>query len=122
MTDSMITILNDTFEDFDNDTIETTETYLTKSKKRAERRKKNITKAKRKRNIDLSVSYSDDPLYKNLHQYSKNKIHCSCPLCAFNHKKHGYTTYTVQDLKRFDEMKNQEEEFDFDIDVLGKEA
>ena len=118
----MTTILNDTFDDFVTDDIETTAAYLEKSKRRAERRKKNIMKAKRKRNIDLSVGYANDPLYNNLHQYSKNKIHCSCQLCAFNHKKHGYTTYTVQDLKRFDEMRDQEREFDFDIDILGKEA
>ena len=25
--------------------------------------------------------YSED-YYDNLHQYSKNKIHCSCPMCS----------------------------------------
>ena len=64
---------------------------------RAWRRYKNYTKAKRKRDIDVSVSwypsfwlgYSDGEyvfpkrgMYKNLHQYSKNKIHCSCPWCS----------------------------------------
>lgn len=64
---------------------------------RAWRRYKNYTKAKRKREIDIAVSwypsfwpgYSDGEyvfpncgMYKNLHQYSKNKIHCSCPWCS----------------------------------------
>ena len=67
-------------------------------RKRAWRRYKNYTKAKRKRDIDLAVSwypsfwpgFSDGEyvfpnrgMYKNLHQYSKNKIHCSCPRCSF---------------------------------------
>lgn len=64
---------------------------------RAWRRYKDYTKAKRKREIDIAVSwypsfwpsYSDGEyvfpkrgMYKNLHQYSKNKIHCSCPWCS----------------------------------------
>ena len=66
------------------------------SRPRAWRRYKNYTKAKRKRDIDLDVSFynlkqynnSFYPyhlqfgMYKNLHQYSKNKIHCSCPWCS----------------------------------------
>ena len=64
---------------------------------RAWRRYKNYTKAKRKRNIDMFSNYwakkVNDPFtfwldgyrcgfYDNLHQYSKNKIHCSCPWCS----------------------------------------
>lgn len=48
-------------------------------KTRAERRKNDYSKAIRKKNIaehNYGFSY-----YDNLHQYSKNKIHCSCPLC-----------------------------------------
>lgn len=43
---------------------------------RAERRHMDWAKAIRKRNMSHNT-----PLYDNLHQYSKNKIHCSCPLC-----------------------------------------
>ena len=67
---------------------------------RAWRRYKDYTKAKRKRDIDLNDSrwnwsiynnhirpyYSPNKskygMYDNLHQYSKNKIHCSCPSCS----------------------------------------
>ena len=49
---------------------------------RAWRRYKNYTKAKRKRDIDTATSWYLYPWYNNLHQYSKNKIHCSCPMCA----------------------------------------
>lgn len=64
---------------------------------RAWRRYKDYTKAKRKRGIDLNSYwwyYKPKDLmtfwidgrrcgwYDNLHQYSKNKIHCSCPDCS----------------------------------------
>lgn len=60
-------------------------------KTRAERRKNDYNKAIRKKNIVEShgISY-----YDNLHQYSKNKVHCSCPLCAGKtdtNSKHGMT-------------------------------
>lgn len=64
---------------------------------RAWRRYKNYTKARRKRDIDLNshwwpanyaalfnyeVREQRIGWYDNLHQYSKNKIHCSCPMCS----------------------------------------
>ena len=60
-----------------------------KDMKKADRRKRNAHMAERKmrkdlsRHITLTVDGRVVPLhwYDNLHQYSKNKIHCSCPLC-----------------------------------------
>ena len=53
---------------------------------RAERRHNNWSKARRKRRIAKEIYWtyheSDWEYYNNLHQYSKNKIHCSCPMCA----------------------------------------
>lgn len=59
---------------------------------RATRRATNKLKAIRKRNISNKYpAFKDFPWYNNLHQYSKNKIHCSCPLCASKSKnKNGY--------------------------------
>lgn len=50
---------------------------------RAERRHLDKKKALRKRWIvrNAYYTYSFD-YYDNLHQYSKNKIHCSCPSCS----------------------------------------
>ena len=53
-----------------------------------------IRKAKRKRRIDIQhkTSYNDGkpvPWYNNLHQYSKNKIHCSCPDCNTKTRNKG---------------------------------
>ena len=53
-----------------------------KNRSRAFTRKMNWLKALRKRRIDREVSSPALPdYYDNLHQYSKNKIHCSCPDC-----------------------------------------
>lgn len=74
---------------------------------RAERRHNDWTKAKRKWRMDLDTALetSQSPnitilgaspwylrdskywlWYDNLHQYSKNKIHCSCGMCSAYHK------------------------------------
>lgn len=47
---------------------------------RGKRRKLNIAKALRKKKISEEVYHIT--YYDNLHQYSKNKIHCSCPMCS----------------------------------------
>ena len=41
----------------------------------------------RKRKIARAIYHSDKDYYDNLHQYSKNKIHCSCPDCQGVGKK-----------------------------------
>lgn len=64
-------------------------TFFAEKRRRGERRKKDYTKAIRKQRIDRTVISTDVPLYDNLHQYSKNKIHCSCPRCAFNPRHNG---------------------------------
>jgi len=101
---------------------------------RAWRRYKNYTKAKRKRDIDFYDMYwwnyktSNNPLdfssnvgiYHNLHQYSKNKIHCSCPACSPKTRNKGKRRrikpyapsidYTMMDLKRQQSMDADEKE------------
>ena len=78
---------------------------------RAWRRYKNYTKAKRKREIDLNdhvwwnYSIYNNPIkptyfpidyrekygmYDNLNQYSKNKNHCSCPMCSAKTRNKGH--------------------------------
>ena len=102
------------------------------SRPRAWRRWKNFTKARRKRELDWSLSWpwpdnkSSNPLdfskragfYKNLHQYSKNKIHCSCPMCSTktNNKNRSHVwepayNPTMMDKRRDDAM--DADEFDF---------
>ena len=59
--------------------------------------------------------------YDNLHQYSKNKIHCSCPMCSAKTKgnllwgsssRHNGKNYSIKDLKRYDEMMYELEELE----------
>ena len=68
-----------------------------------------IRKARRKRRI--AHMYSQTGWYDNLHQYSKNKIHCSCPMCTRktnnkgkNRLKHG-NHYSSKDWKHSDVLK-----------------
>ena len=107
---------------------------------RAWRRYKNYTKAKRKRDIDLQVNswnfaVYNNPIkpnyysptarlkygwYNNLHQYGKNKIHCSCPDCSAKTRNKGKRrrrkpyapsiNYRMMDLRRQQAMDLDEEE------------
>lgn len=87
----------------------------------AEKRHNDWKKAIRKRQIDRdtqgSSCYKQD-MYDNLHQYSKNKVHCSCPLCSAKTKKSrrdwegGGKNWSASDQRKVDEMKDQE--FDFE--------
>lgn len=46
-------------------------------------------KALRKKRISDSWMWGDGvPYYNNLHQYSKNKIHCSCGMCSCKTNQH----------------------------------
>lgn len=90
---------------------------------RAWRRYKNYTKAKRKRDIDkaktrpwVSPDEIEDYLwYRHLHQYSKGKIHCSCPMCRAKTKRNDYYvvghSYTMADLRKMMRMAASEEEY-----------
>ena len=37
-----------------------------------------------------------EPYYDNLHQFSKNKIHCSCPMCSQKTKNKGQRKVTTK--------------------------
>lgn len=79
---------------------------------RAENRFNSRRKALRKRRIDIQTQghYSTTPYYDNLHQYSKNKIHCSCPLCSRKSKNY----LKINDMRKNEAMdfaiKDSEEE------------
>lgn len=91
------------------------------SRTRAYNRHVSIKKAIRKKKLAEKI-YSDGeshPYYDNLHQYSKNKIHCSCPLCSAKTKNKGKhrkrargwspsVNYKPTDLRRQEAM-NQDE-------------
>ncbi len=59
------------------------------SRTKAERRFLNITHALRKRQLSRNFLHDYD-YYDNLHQFSKNKIHCSCPYCSIKTNNNFY--------------------------------
>ena len=83
--------------------------FLEKGTTRARRRAINASKARRKRKLSRSI-YAID-WYKNLHQYSKNKIHCSCNLCRYR-PTWDPDNKPLQDLRRLDAMKSSLLDFD----------
>lgn len=88
------------------------ENYLEKDKSLARRRRLNITKALRKRKITRHYgTYNGKDWYNNLHQFSKNKIHCSCACCSFNNRRKRRMGFPkirpMQDIKRILDMEQQ---------------
>lgn len=79
---------------------------------KAYNRSKSLSKAKRKQRLAREIYPDGDiyPYYPNLHQYSKNKIHCSCPLCAAKTKNKGNSlwapvhNYTISDQRKKERM------------------
>ena len=86
-------------------------------------RRISFIKALRKRRIDHDVycpyyyrGTEKDPdagFYKNLHQYSKNKIHCSCPMCSAKTRNKGSSknkgmapsiNYKISDVRKIQRM------------------
>ena len=94
-----------------------------KDGKKGNRRKIDYKKARRKARIDLARSYDGLPMYDNLHQYSKNKIHCSCRLCR-GKDYFGRHIITEQEVKSRDEMMVELRELDEDLqtDERGEAA
>ena len=70
---------------------------------RQETRANNWKHAIRKRKIARAVYHSDKDYYDNLHQFSKNKIHCSCPKCQEVEKK-------ISEQRRIEQMETQKQE------------
>lgn len=86
-----------------------------------ENRRKSILKALRKRRIDQDIYgflNREHGYYKNLHQYSKNKIHCSCPMCTSKTNGNGYSLfkriipgadYKISDVRKIQKLEYEEE-------------
>lgn len=80
----------------------------------AEKRHNDWRKAIRKRNIVRDIYGWNEGWYDNLHQYSKNKIHCSCPMCSAKTNNRGRKVWdtgkrnwSMTDERRIEEMEDQ---------------
>ena len=92
---------------------------------RSERRHKDWAKASRKRRI--CVNNFGFEYYDNLHEYSKNKIHCSCPMCSVKtnnkHRKASWepvTYWSMRDQKRIDEMTFEENDLNREVGPMDR--
>ena len=93
-----------------------------------ENRRLSILKAIRKRKIDgYSNWYSEVRgygYYDNLHQYSKNKIHCSCPMCSAKTRNKGNSkhkgmsrpiNYKISDMRKINRLEYEDREENVDV-------
>ncbi len=80
---------------------------------RNDRRHNDWMKALHKRDIVHNV-YKLSDWYDNLHQYSKNKVHCSCPMCRGKTKNKQVAgpaeLWPMHDAKQFTDMDQQVKE------------
>lgn len=76
---------------------------------RALRRYLNTKKALRKRNICRKV-YGHE-WYFSLHEYSKNKIHCSCGMCRFK-PSWDPDAKPMQDIRTEEHMNSRIKEYE----------
>ena len=67
------------------------------------RRKRDFTHAIRK-----MMKCDKFPWCDNIHQYSKNKIHCSCPLCkSRSGENNSVMNYRATDRKKLDRINSE---------------
>ena len=103
---------------------------MNKSRSRTYNRDVSKRKALRKKRIAEEVYYNgkEYPYYNNLHQYSKNKIHCSCPLCSPKTRNKGRRdrknyqralNYKTSEFKRQISMDDEELEYTGSIGHRG---
>ena len=103
---------------------------MNKSRSRAYNRDVSKRKALRKKRIAEEVYYNgkEYPYYNNLHQYYKNKIHCSCPMCSPKTRNKGRRdrknymrslNYKASELKRQISMDDEELEYTGSIGHRG---
>lgn len=82
---------------------------------RAERRKNDYKKAVRKKNISECCGLKNLICYDNIHQYSKNKIHNSCPACSRKTNNRGRygerRVYLRADNARINSMRCEIDEY-----------
>lgn len=90
--------------------------FRPKDRSRAEHRRKDIVHARRRRDKDRSLrghSLFFEDWYGNLHEYSKGKIHCSCPICKIrtNDKRAIVNEPPVRDKRKLLQLAQEIEDY-----------
>jgi len=88
---------------------------------KAERRHNDWRKIHKKANIIRHV-WEDEGWYKDfwgkqMHRLSKNKIHCSCPMCSAKTNRNGYK---ISDLKKLESLQYSLDENEMNMKVLPR--
>lgn len=88
---------------------------------KAERRHNDWVKIHKKAHIIKDV-WEDEDWYENfwekqMHRLSKNKIHCSCPMCSAKTKTNGYS---ISDLKKIESLEYSLRENDVNLNMTPR--
>ena len=88
---------------------------------KAERRHNDWKKIHKKANIIRHVG-EDEGWYKDFwekqkHRLSKNKVHCSCPMCSAKTNRNGYK---ISDLKKLESLQYSLDENEMNMKVLPR--
>ena len=76
---------------------------------RAYNRRMTWKHAVRKKKLSETHYWNQEhPYYDNLHQYSKNKIHCSCAGCSKKTRNKGHRRYDPKNYNRSINYKHSE--------------
>ena len=84
----------------------------TSGRSSSERRHKDFHKAIRKRNISKVIYGNRFDYYNNLHQYSKNKIHCSCYWCSKKKTGNSIMDLSIRDRRNKQMMDDSLKDFE----------
>ena len=88
---------------------------------KAERRHNDWKKIHKKSKITRHV-WEDEGWYKDFwekqkHRLSKNKVHCSCPMCSAKTNRNGYK---ISDLKKLESLQYSLDENEMNMKVLPR--
>ena len=91
------------------------------SRSKAERKHNDWKKIHKRARIIKDV-YRDDEWFDGYwaaqeHRLSKNKVHCSCPMCS---AKSGRNGYKISDLKKFEALQYSIEEADVRLNMTPR--
>lgn len=93
------------------------------SRSKAERKHNDWKKIHHKAEIIKNV-WKDSEWYNNFwehqeHRLSKNKVHCSCPICSAKTSKNGYK---ASDIKKFNALQYSAEEADVKLNMTPRRS
>lgn len=88
---------------------------------KAERRHNDWKKIHKKANIIKNIwresSWFENSFENQEHRLSKDKVHCSCPICSAKTRKNGYK---ISDLKKLEALQYSLNESEMNLKILPR--